>query len=44
LTSSPRGLDPVARRGTWQLIERARDKDTTVVALSERRYRTVGRW
>jgi ABC-2 type transport system ATP-binding protein len=38
------GLDPVARRETWQLVERPRAHGTTVVALGERRYRTDGRW
>jgi ABC-2 type transport system ATP-binding protein len=28
------GLDPVARRETWQLIERARDQGTTVVLVT----------
>jgi ABC-2 type transport system ATP-binding protein len=28
------GLDPVARRETWQLIERARDRGTTVVLVT----------
>jgi ABC-2 type transport system ATP-binding protein len=37
------GLDPVARREKRQLIERARDQSTTVVALTEGRYQTVVR-
>src|SRR5947207_1331767 len=28
------GLDPVARRETWQLIEQARDQGTTVVLVT----------
>ena len=28
------GLDPLARRETWQLIERARDRGTTVVLVT----------
>ncbi|MGN6781680.1 MAG: ABC transporter ATP-binding protein, partial [Marmoricola sp.] len=28
------GLDPIARRETWQLIEQARDQGTTVVLVT----------
>ena len=37
-------VDPVARRETRQLTERAHAQGTADKALSERRYRAVGRW